>query len=70
MSMQDVSSSNIRAVGYDADTSTLTVEFHGGRVYRYRGVPASVYRGLMSAASHGSYFHDHIKDRYPTIRVR
>jgi len=68
--MQPVSSSNIRAVDYDARTSTLTVEFHGGRVYRYSGVPAGVYHGLMSAASHGSYFSDFIKDRYPTVRVR
>jgi len=70
MSRQLVSSSNIRAIDYDASTSTLTVEFHGGRVYQYSGVPESVYRGLMSAASHGSYFSDYIKDRYSTARIR
>jgi len=70
MPMTPVSSSNIRAIGYDAETSTLTIEFHGGRVYEYRSVPESVYRRLMDASSHGTYFSDYIKDRYSTARIR
>src|SRR5450759_332331 len=44
-----VDSSAIRAAGYDG--STLTVEFHTGRVYDHPGVPYSVYAGLMQAGS-------------------
>lgn len=70
MERQPVSSSNLRSVGYDAATQTLEVEFHGGRIYRYDGVPESVYRGLMAAASHGSYFHANIRNKYPYRRIR
>ena len=64
-----VSSSNIRSVGYDADSRILEIEFGSGGAYRYGGVPASVHLGLMGAASKGGYFHDNIKDRYPTTKV-
>ena len=69
MERQPVTSSNIKSIGYDVATSTLEVEFHNGGVYQYSGVPESVYVGLMQAASHGSYFHQHIRDRYSYIKV-
>jgi hypothetical protein len=65
-----VHSSNIRALGYEPETRTMEAEFHSGGVYRYSGVPETIYQGLMQAASKGSYFHDHIKDRYPCRQVR
>jgi hypothetical protein len=70
MHMQPVSSSNIRAIGYDADTATLEVAFHDGGLYRYAHVPESIHRGLMSAASHGSYLHTYIKNSYSAVRIR
>lgn len=68
MNRQAVTSSNLRSVGYDPVTHTLEIEFHGGPVYQYSNVPESVYGGLMAAASHGSYFHEHIRDQYPYRR--
>jgi hypothetical protein len=65
-----VRSSNIRSVGYEPGTRLLDVEFHSGGIYQYSSVPESVYQGLMSAASKGTYFHDHIKDRYPCRKLR
>jgi hypothetical protein len=62
MTLTPVSSSAIRAVGYDGDT--LTVEFHNGDVYDHPGVPESVYRGLMSAPSMGAYYNRYIRGRY------
>jgi KTSC domain len=65
-----VSSSNLRAVGYDPATRVLEVEFLDGGAYQYSGVPASVYAGLMSASSHGSYFDQHVKKAgYPYRRI-
>ncbi len=61
MNRTPVSSSNLRAVGYDPDTRTLEVEFLNGGLYSYSGVPASVHAGLMSAPFHGSYFDANIK---------
>ncbi len=71
MNRMPVSSSNLRAVGYDPDTRTLEVEFLNGGLYSYSGVPASVYAGLMSASSHGSYFNVNIKKAsYPFKKLR
>ena len=64
-----MSSSNLRSVGYEPEDRVLEVEFHHGGTYRYYGVPASVYSSLMSASSHGSYLHDHIKNVYPYAKV-
>ena len=69
MQRQSVTSSNVRSVGYDADTLVLEVEFHSGGVYAYTGVPPSVYHGLISSASVGGYLAQHIKDRYPFRKV-
>lgn len=64
MNRTPVSSSNLRSVGYDSSQNVLEIEFHGGRVYQYTGVPESIFRGLMGAASHGKYFHRNIENRY------
>ena len=61
MNRQRVNSSNISAVRYNASDRTLEVEFHGGRIYEYFNIPASVYRDLLSATSKGSYFYYHIR---------
>jgi hypothetical protein len=64
-----VSSSNLASVGYDAETLTLEIEFLGGREYQYYEVPPGEYQGLMTAASHGTYFNEHIKNAYRCARV-
>ncbi len=62
MQREHVRSSNIRSVGYDG--GTLEIEFHESGVYQYSHVPEQLYRGLMNASSKGTYFHDHIRDRF------
>jgi len=59
-----VSSSNISAIGYDADNQTLEVEFTNGAVYSYSSVPSGEYEGFMNADSKGKYLHVNIKNRY------
>jgi len=66
---QPVFSSNLKSVGYDPASSVLEIEFHNGSIYQYRGVPKSIYVALMAAASLGSFFHRHIKDKYPYKKV-
>lgn len=70
MDRTPVRSSNIRSVGYDPASRTLEVEFHSDGLYQYSDVPETIYQGFMRAASKGSYFHDHIKGRYPDRQVR
>lgn len=61
MERQYVSSSNIASIGYDASDMVLEVEFLNGAIYQYYDVPQSVYDGLMSASSHGSYLDAYVK---------
>jgi len=65
-----VTSTNLSSVGYDHATGILEIAFHSGGLYQYAGVPANVYQSLMSASSHGQYFHRFIKDIYPYRKLR
>lgn len=69
MERTPVSSSNILAIGYDADSEVLEVEFTSGAVYSYSSVPIGEYEGLMNADSKGKYLHANIKGRYPYMRL-
>ena len=64
MEMIQVSSSAIRAIGYDQSTQRMRITFEQGDSYDFCGVPLHVYDGLMSASSKGAYYNDHIRDRY------
>lgn len=66
--MIPVTSSNLESVGYDPVTATLRICFHSG-TYDYYEVPESVYNGLMSAASKGSYHAAHIKNSYRYVKI-
>lgn len=61
MQRTTVSSSNLKSVGYDAQSQTLEIEFNKGDVYQYLTVPQSVYLGLMKASSKGEFFDSNIK---------
>jgi hypothetical protein len=64
-----LNSSNLSSADYDPWSGTLTIAFHGGRVYEYHHVPNAEYSGLVNASSHGQYFHEYIKDHYDYQRV-
>lgn len=67
MNMIPVSSSNIASIGYE--NGALYVAFNRGGLYAYSGVPESIYHGLMSASSHGSYLVSHVKGIYLYRRI-
>ena len=56
MRREPVSSSSIAAIGYDARSEALEVEFVNGRLYRYRSVEAQVHEDFRAAASKGTFF--------------
>jgi hypothetical protein len=66
-----VTSTHLQSVGYDKVSQTLTIEFRSGEVYEYQGVPPDIHAELMSAESHGRYFHRQIRDAgFAAHRVR
>lgn len=60
--MIPVSSSDISSVGYE--NNILCIIFNSGGKYIYHNVPLDVYNSLLSAPSHGKFFHAYIKGRY------
>jgi hypothetical protein len=62
--MPRVNSSAMHRVEYDATTGQLDIWFNGSGRYSYYGVPDRIYEGLLGAGSKGSFFNDHIRDRY------
>lgn len=67
--MIQVSSSNISAVGYDAENEIVHVQFLNSSEYIYKGVPQHEFDGLLNAPSIGSYLNRNYKNYYPYERV-
>ena len=67
--MQPVTSSNILAVGYDAEAQIAYVQFRAGNTYAYKGVPQHEFDNLRNAPSVGSYLNRYFKNIYPYERV-
>lgn len=57
----NVSSSNIRSIGYSEAESILEIAFLNRSVYRYFDIPKYLYDGLMNADSHGKFLNAYIK---------
>jgi hypothetical protein len=69
MELKTVTSSNIKAVGYDKDTLLLIVEFHSGKKYAYSDVPPAVYTGFLEAKSMGIFFSRNVRSNYNYERL-
>jgi hypothetical protein len=68
-SMHPVDSSCVARLGYDRVEEEVYVEFHGGAVYAYEGVPPAVYEQFERAESKGTFLNAAIKPRYPARKL-
>lgn len=64
MEMVRVSSTAISAIGYDEATKRMKVRFTSGNTYDFCRVPPGVHKEFMRAASKGTFYNNHIRDRY------
>ena len=69
MAIKKVESSMVWAVDYDPKARVLEVAFKRTGVFRYEGVPPSVYRALMRSDSVGSYMRSCVIGMYPERRM-
>ena len=82
MEWVEVDSSQIKAVGHDAETNTLGVRFHPGKrdreaglpysEYHYRDVSDDMFQAMRSAESVGTWFGENIKrfpEQYPFVKI-
>ena len=68
--MIPVKSSNLKAIGYDARSRTLRIQFHDrGATYDYQNVPAQVYSLMMLSNSVGTFFSEVVKPHFKATRV-
>ena len=64
-----VESSNANAMGYNSKTKELFVEFRGGSLYRYSGVPKVIFEGLKATESFGRFLNQKVKGKYDFVKV-
>jgi hypothetical protein len=64
-----VESTTLAALAYDDGREILHLEFRSGALYRYYGVPATVYEALLAAPSKGGYFNRAIRGIFPPGRA-
>lgn len=51
MKRQQVESSNLASIGYNAENEILEVEFNHSSIYQYFDVPTDIFEELMNASS-------------------
>ena len=69
MDRVSVESSNVASIGYDNTTHVLEVEFKGGQVYQYFGVPESEWLAFLEAGSKGSFIWTNLRGKYGYSKV-
>ena len=69
MNTTAVESTTLAALAYDEAREILQLEFRGSAIYRYFGVPAPVYEGLLAAPSKGKYFNQAIRGNFRYSRA-
>lgn len=69
MQRKDISSSMIRSIGYEFETSILEIEFNTGAVWQYYDFPESCWYDFDNSESQGKYFHACIKGQFREGKV-
>jgi len=77
ITLDAVESSQIAAIGYDAGSQTLAIQFKGkgdqpGSVYHYSNFTLEDWEIFHGAESIGSHFYKNIKpfkDKYPYVKI-
>ena len=64
-----VESRNVQAIGYDADTRRLFVQFWKSGLYQYENVPEAVYNAFQQAPSKGKFVWQQIRDQYTYLKI-
>lgn len=67
--MIEVTSSNVKAVGYDFDRKVLVVEFKNGTTYEYDEVDETKHSQMMAADSVGGFLNREIKNKHAYRKV-
>lgn len=64
IALEPVVSSNLQAVGFDAERQRVAVQFKNGKIYYYAGVSLEAQEQFAKAESLGGFYSRHIRGRY------
>ncbi|MBJ7220465.1 MULTISPECIES: KTSC domain-containing protein [unclassified Brenneria] len=70
MQRKRVSSSELFAIGYDAEKSLLEVELLNGSIYQYSGVARMIYEELMASSTKYRYYSRYIRSSFPYEKIQ
>ncbi|AIR68245.1 MULTISPECIES: KTSC domain-containing protein [Dickeya] len=70
MQRKRVSSTELFAVGYDSETSTLEVELLNGSLYQYKNVARMIYEELMASNAKARYYARYIRNSFPYDKLQ
>jgi hypothetical protein len=65
--LKPVVSSNLKAIGYDAATKTLAVQFANG-VYTYTDVSPELFESFQDSESKGKFFQQYIRPKFKAVK--
>ena len=70
MIQHPLKSSMLSTVGYNQETETLVAQFNHGKFYRYDGVSAEAFVGVLTnQESHGRSFNELIKQHFTGVEI-
>jgi len=69
MEMKPIHSGKLRAIGYEAGSRRLRIQFDDGTLMEYSGIGQEIWRRLSSAASPWSAYRDNIEEEFQGVRV-
>ncbi len=64
-----IESTVLASITYDEPNRLLFIEFRGGAIYRYFGVPLTIHQGLLAAPSKGAFFNRFIRPQFSFTRM-
>jgi hypothetical protein len=70
MDMKKISAGKLRAIGYDARTRVLRVEFDDGSAIDYASVARELWQRFSTSGSAWSFYRDNIEEEFAGTRGR
>lgn len=65
-----VESNNLAAIGYDAESKTLQVDFKNGKRFQYPNVEPELFAEFQAAESVGKFFAARIKSEFLGVPLK
>jgi len=69
MKLSPVTSSNIKAVAYNAPKKVMHVQFTNETLYEYHDVPENVHAEMINSSSIGGYFSKNVARKFKYFKV-